>query len=51
MSKKRSLAALEALLGEDKALLTHQCLLSEQFLYVPGPKTVKWTMADNGRST
>lgn len=51
MSKKRTLAALEALLGDDKALLAHQCLLSEQFLHVPGMKTVKRTMAENGRSS
>lgn len=51
MSRKHSLAALEALLGRDKDLLKHQCLLSEQFLYVPSMKTVKQTMADSGRST
>ena len=51
MSKKRSLSALEALLGDDKDLLTHQCLLSEQFLHVASMKTVKKTMADSARST
>lgn len=51
MSKKRTLGALEALLGEDKSLLTHQCLLSEQFLHVPSMKTVKRTMADSARGT
>ena len=50
MSKKTRLAALEALLGDDKDLLTHQCLLSQQFLHVPSMKTVKHTMADGGRS-
>lgn len=51
MNRKRTLAALEALLGRDKDLLKHQCLLSSEFLYVPSMRTVKQTMADSGRST
>ncbi len=51
MSKKRSLAALESLLGDDKDLLTHQCLLSEQFLHIPSMKTIRQTLKDGDRSS
>lgn len=50
MPRKNALAPLEALLGEDKALLSHQCLLSTEFLHVPSMKTVKRNLAASGRS-
>lgn len=50
MSKKNALAALEALLGADKELLTHEALLSPAFLHTPSMRTVKHTLRDSDRS-
>lgn len=49
MNRKRSLAALEELLGNDTDLLTHQALLSPEFLYTPSMRTVKQALADSDR--
>jgi class I fructose-bisphosphate aldolase len=51
MSKKTRLTALEALLGENKDLLTHQALLSPAFLHTPSMKTVYQTLRDSDRSS
>lgn len=51
MKKKRSLAALEELLGPDADLLTHQAILPPEFLYAPGMRTAKQVMADSDRSS
>lgn len=51
MRQKHALAALEALLGADSELLTHEALLSPAFLYTPSLKTVKRTFAESDRST
>ncbi len=51
MSRKHSLAALEALLGPNKSLLKHECLLSKQFLHVPSMRTVRETLRSGDRSS
>lgn len=49
MNRKRSLAALETLLGNDKDLLAHEALLSPAFLHVPSMGTVRQTLRDGDR--
>lgn len=49
MRTTRSLDAFEALLGADSELLTHQALLSPEFLHVPSMRTVKHVLRESGR--
>ncbi len=49
MRTKRSLDALEALLGADTELLTHEAMLSAEFLHVPSMRTVKKVLSESGR--
>lgn len=51
MNRKRSLAALEALLGADSDLLTHKCLLSAQLLHTPSMRNVKRVLRESDRSS
>jgi len=51
MRRKHNLDALEALLGDDKDLLSHQALLSTEFLHTPSMRTVRQNLKDSDRSS